>query len=244
MKHAFDAKHLPWVKGVRLAGLDENGLIALDKSAGVLSHPNKKGDLGRALLRAPYDAVIQAYRVLGDDGSELLVYLLNRLDSATSGLLLMTTSKSVRNLIREAFEKKKVRKTYEALVFGVVRPGPVIWKDRLTSMKSEGTARALAGGGVSAETRLLRSQQIPGIPAMSRITLMPITGRTHQLRIQTAKRGTPIVGDRTYGDFSKNKQIARSKEIKRLCLHCAETAVEYRLNGRVFRFAAKSKCPF
>ncbi|MGY8695520.1 MAG: RluA family pseudouridine synthase, partial [Verrucomicrobiia bacterium] len=68
--------------------------------------------------------------------------------------------------------------------------------------------------------------------------------RTHQLRIQTAKRGTPIVGDRTYGDFQKNKSIANSRGIKRLCLHCIDTEVTYSIGGKSFSFSAKSKVPF
>ena len=42
---------------------------------------------------------------------------------------------------------------------------------------------------------------------MALLELQPKTGRTHQLRIQCANRGLPIVGDRTYGDFSKNRLL-------------------------------------
>ena len=42
---------------------------------------------------------------------------------------------------------------------------------------------------------------------MALLELQPKTGRTHQLRIQCANRGLPIVGDRTYGDFQRNKAL-------------------------------------
>lgn len=245
MNECVNADSLPWGKGVRVAARDENGLIAVDKPSGVLSHPNREGESSRCLLNAPYEEEIEAYRLGGESGSGECVYLLNRLDSATSGLLLMTTNLAVRELVREAFEKKRVRKVYETLVFGVSRSrGVVLWKDRLSVKKMDGGLRASAGGGATAETKLIKSTSIPGIPAMSLLTLSPLTGRTHQLRIQASKRGLPIVGDRTYGDFAKNKQVARAKGIKRLCLHCTETALEYRLGGKAFRFKAVSKRPF
>ncbi len=245
MNEWLNADSLPWGKGVRVAARDENGLIAVDKPSGILSHPNRKGDSSRCLLNGPYDEEIEAYRVGGESDPEECVYLLNRLDSATSGLLLMTTNLVLRDLVRDAFEKKRVRKVYEALAFGVARSrGGDLWKDRLSVKKVEGGLRASAGSGATAETKLLKSNPIPGIPAMSLLMLSPLTGRTHQLRIQSSKRGLPIVGDRTYGDFARNKQVARSKGLKRLCLHCTETAVEYRLKGKTFRFKAVSKRPF
>lgn len=240
-----DANSYPWGKGVQIAALDENGLIAVDKPAGILSHPNRKGEASGCLLNAPYDKEVQAYRLGRGPDVDKPVYLLNRLDSATSGLLLMTVNERLRDLIRDAFEKKRVRKVYEALVFGTSRRGGSNqWKDRLSVSKSQGGLRASAGSGVTAETKLLSARPIPGIPVMSLLTLSPLTGRTHQLRIQASKRGLPIVGDRTYGNFAKNKQVARSKGLRRLCLHCTETSLEYTLKGKRFRFKAMSKRPF
>ena len=54
---------------------------------------------------------------------------------------------------------------------------------------------------------------------MALLELQPKTGRTHQLRIQCANRGLPIVGDRTYGDFQKNKEWGKGGTAERLCLH-------------------------
>lgn len=245
MKEEDPVKTLPWGKGVRIAKVDANGLMAIDKPPGLLSHPNRKGDTGRSLLRASYDFEKQAYRIPSESSEASLIYLLNRLDSATSGLLLMTASRAIRDQVLEAFERKRVCKVYEALVFGIARKGKgEIWRDRLAVSKAEGGVRAVAGGSLRAETQLLASRPIPGMPSMSLLRLSPLTGRTHQLRIQAAKRGLPIVGDRTYGDFNKNKLVARSKGIKRLCLHCTETSVDYEMNGQTYKFAARSKTPF
>jgi hypothetical protein len=81
-----------------------------------------------------------------------------------------------------------------------------------------------------------------GFP-VSLIKLMPLTGRTHQLRVQCKKHGLPIVGDRTYGSFSFNKEIAIKVETKRMMLHSAETIVHYCYKGKVRELIAKSELP-
>lgn len=223
---------------------DLNGLLAVEKPAGVLSHPNKPGDRGKSLLDARYDEKRQAF-VIRDVGAdeERLVYLLNRLDSATSGVVLLALDLATAEAVLKAFEAKTVRKTYQALVFGQPRGGPPVWRDRLSVRHADGGVRASAGGGLSAETKLVKVEAMSGQPLVSRLTLMPITGRTHQLRIQTSMRHIPIVGDRTYGDFQKNKLVAKTG-LKRLCLHCVSTDLEYQLGGQRLRFQASSPSPF
>ncbi len=245
MDYSSLAKSLPWAKGVRVVVCDANGLLAVEKPSGVMSHPNKRGEERRALLNAPYDMDAEVFRVSIGEGDPIEVTLLNRLDGATSGLVLLSLNRDLRDPVLKAFELKKVRKTYEALVFGMPRRGAPLWKDRLKVTKSEGGVRASAGGGgLGAETKLVGVKPIPGPPLLSLLTLMPLTGRTHQLRIQTSKRGIPIVGDRTYGDFQKNKQIAKARGLKQLCLHCVKVELEYIHRGRKNSFKASSAAVF
>lgn len=237
-------RKLPWARGTRVLACDVNGLLAVEKPAGVLSHPNREGDSGKSILNTNYDKNRQAYVFLDTESDgQTLVYLLNRLDSATSGIVLLSLNAETASAALKAFELKKVKKTYQALVFGAPRGGPPLWRDRISVKKAQGGLRASIGGGLSSETKLVKIEPVPGMPPMSRLTLMPITGRTHQLRIQTSKRFVPIVGDRTYGDFQKNKMAAR-KGMKRLCLHCVSTELEYRFGGRSFRFKVSSPAPF
>ncbi|MDQ8185531.1 pseudouridine synthase [Pelagicoccus sp. SDUM812002] len=218
--------------------------MAVEKASGVLSHPNKKADQAKALVNAVYDEKRQAYQILDTEREvRTELFLLNRLDSATSGIVLLSLAETTATAVLKAFESKKVKKTYQALVFGSPRSGPPLWKDRISVKKAQGGLRASTGGGLSAETKLVKVEPVPGMPPMCRLTLMPVTGRTHQLRIQTSKRHIPIVGDRTYGDFQKNKLVTK-KGLKRLCLHCVGTELEYRLGERFVRFKASSKAPF
>ena len=64
-----------------------------------------------------------------------------------------------------------------------------------------------------------------------------ITGRTHQLRVQLAHLGFPILGDDKYGDFALNK-ILQKKGLKRMFLHSAETRLKHPLSGDALELKA------
>ena len=79
-----------------------------------------------------------------------------------------------------------------------------------------------------------------GEPRVSLLRLEPHTGRSHQLRAQCAKRGLPIVGDQTYGNFPRNREFAKAAGTKRMFLHSLETGFEYEFNGKPHRFVGDS----
>ena len=96
---------------------------------------------------------------------------------------------------------------------------------------------------VKAKTRYKALQSpIGGFP-VTLMKLMPLTGRTHQLRIQCQKHGVPIVGDRSYGNFPFNREVVAHTKIKRMMLHAAETHVHYSYKGCVRDFSVVSEIP-
>ena len=239
-------KTLPLVAGVEHLGHDGNGLGALSKPAGVLSHPNERGqDRGRALLDAEYDLEAECF-VWTDVASGDLrrLWLLNRLDSATSGVILVAADGTLAADVKAQFLRKAIAKTYVALVFGALRVPRELWRDRLAVDRKGGVVRSsVAGGHIPAESecRVLRAAHGPQPLAL--LELKPHTGRTHQLRVQCAKRQLPIVGDQTYGDFRRNREFAKAAKTKRLFLHSLETQVRYRWAGREWTFGAKAALP-
>ena len=234
---------LPLGRDVRLLAHDRNGVAALAKPAGVLSHPNAAGEEGRALLQARYDLEAEAYGWNAGDGTPCRLHLLNRLDSATSGVVLVTADAALAQDIRAQFRAKAVRKVYLALVFGRPLAARQHWRDRLAVTKRGGRVRAEAGGAVPAESEMTVVRSARKEAGLALIRLEPRTGRSHQLRVQCAKRGLPIVGDQTYGDFSRNRAFAKRTGAKRLFLHSLETAFVYRLHGQEIPFAAKAPPP-
>jgi 23S rRNA pseudouridine1911/1915/1917 synthase len=150
------------------------------------------------------------------------VYLgiVHRLDRPTSGVLLWAkTPKAARRLSSE-FEKRRVVKEYWAIV-EVGRPGDgpadnpaparsaqaeeVTWCDWLTRPSQTGLVRVVAPEtpGSRPALTLVRHTATADLPkGCAWLRLWPRTGRTHQLRVQAAARGMPILGDVEYGSVS------------------------------------------
>lgn len=236
--------HLPLGRDVTLLSHDANGLAALAKPAGVLSHPNEIGDEPRSLLTVRYALDGEFFDWTDADGANRRLWLLNRLDSATSGVILAAADPELATEIRAQFKRKQVRKIYYALVFGAPRQALEIWRDLLAVDKRGGKIRAATSAGhVPAESRMSVVRVGRKEPKVSLIRLEPRTGRSHQLRVQCAKRHLPIIGDQTYGDFSRNREFAKLAGTKRLFLHSLETHFDYTWREREWKFVAKAPLP-
>ena len=234
---------LPLGKDVTVLAADPVGLAALNKPAGVLSHPNEAGDEPRSLLTVRYEREGEFFTWEAAEGPRRL-WLLNRLDSATSGVILVSADEALAIAVRHHFRHKRVHKVYNAVVFGRPQAPIQVWRDLLAIDKRGGQIRTSVRGHIPAESRMsvLRS----GLGAASTRTLIklePLTGRSHQLRVQCAKRRLPIVGDQTYGDFPRNREFAKATGEKRLFLHSLETHFDYEFEGRTRHFAAKAPLP-
>jgi 23S rRNA-/tRNA-specific pseudouridylate synthase len=236
---------LPLHDGVELVARGPGGLLAFDKPAGVLSHPNMKSEQPRALLTCDYSIEGEFFRWVDADGGARVFWLLNRLDSHTSGVILgVLDNTELARRIRALFREKHIRKVYHALVFGKPSHPTAVWRDRLAIEKRGGQVRTKAGEGIPSESevRVLR-QRRDAEPSVALIELTPRTGRSHQLRVQCAHRRLPIVGDATYGDFGANRVLAKASGVKRLCLHSHETRFDYEHEGRVVKFVATAPTP-
>ena len=233
---------LPLHEGVQLLAKDENGLAAFDKPAGVLSHPNGSEDEARALLTSRYDKTAQCFN-WKEGGAARQLWLLNRLDSATSGVILVASSEKLALAVREHFARKQVRKAYNALVFGHPHTRKEVWRDLLAINKKSGLIRAATVGNIPSETLFEVIKHAQKNFSTTLIRLEPRTGRSHQLRVQCAKRHLPIIGDQTYGDFGLNREFAKANKTKRLFLHSLETAFNYEFAGKTFAFKATAPLP-
>jgi 23S rRNA-/tRNA-specific pseudouridylate synthase len=236
---------LPLHEGVEVLTRAPGGLVAFDKPAGVLSHPNMRSEQPRALLTCDYSIEGEFFRWTDAAGAARTMWLLNRLDSHTSGVILgVLDNTELARRIRALFREKHIRKVYHALVFGKPSQPSAVWRDKLAIEKRGGQVRTKAGEGIPSEceVKVLRQRRDPAL-ALTLIELTPRTGRSHQLRVQCAHRRLPIVGDATYGDFGANRALAKATGVKRLCLHSHETRFDYEHEGRAVKFAAVAPTP-
>ena len=156
---------------------------------------------------------------------------------------LLALDEGMVSVVHQSFAVHKVRKTYYALVKDWPSPDSGCWKDVLKrdAYRTAKVAKFESGGFAQTHYQVM-SKPNGNIP-ISLIKLMPVTGRTHQLRIQCSQHRHPIVGDRTHGDFKFNRRISSLSGEKRMMLHSAELDFGYRIRGKEYRFNARSELP-
>ncbi|MGF1448542.1 MAG: RluA family pseudouridine synthase [Opitutales bacterium] len=256
---------LPLSEGVRILEDHPSGLVALFKPPGVLSQPNppeeplpeavrkareaQPVDLDPiapqrpSLLQAEYDFDEECF-FWDEGGEERRLYLLNRLDSPTTGVVLLSRRESLVMAVRDIFASHRVQKTYYAIVKGRPPNMPPLWIDVLERKRTgEGHLRVQSSSQAQsvARTRHQFVRQDRNRLGISLVRLSPVTGRTHQLRVQCAKRKVPIVGDQTYGDFKFNRRVSKGIYSKRMFLHAAALELRLQHEGEVIDF--KAECP-
>lgn len=123
--------------------------------------------------------------------------LVHRLDKDTSGILLIAKGRESANFLVEAFKNKKIKKTYLALVYGVVRRDEGVIDIALRKkfvQKNEKVYPDVEGKEAVTKFRVLRR-----FKDRTLLELEPLTGRTHQIRVHCKEIGHAILGDVKYG---------------------------------------------
>ena len=195
--------------------------LAVDKPAGLLSVPGRgpeKADCVRSRLQQRFPEALTVHR----------------LDQATSGVLLFARDARTQAALGKMFEKREVEKVYR----GVVRSWSRTDEGRITlrqRLDPEDRPRQIVDhehGRLSVtDWRVLDRK-----PDRVLLELRPRTGRTHQLRLQAAASGHPLLGDGLYGSAET------AGAAPRLMLHAAVLTFRHPATGRAVRI--ESPCPF
>ncbi|MDR0417864.1 MAG: RNA pseudouridine synthase [Puniceicoccales bacterium] len=227
---------------VHIVHSDINNIIALYKPCDVLSMPNRNFQIDpKSLLHLPYNSKERCYIF----PKNRKFFLLNRLDAPTSGLLIGCFDEKVAKIIRKCFFNQRVQKTYYALTaYRKISPNGAFC-DCLVERRENTHLRVTRGLGKEAITKYFIEKElnIGGVPLL-KLCLQPVTGRTHQLRVQCALRKLPIIGDKTYGDFALNKKLWSLLPQRRLCLQSHAIAFSYDFQNKKYFFSAKIACEF
>ncbi len=200
---------------------EDEHVLVLDKPSGLLSIPGRGPDRQDCLLA----------RVQACHPEALLVH---RLDMATSGLLIMARSPEMQKQLGHCFEKRRVRKRYQAVVIGDMGPAGrsglidlpvrIDWLNRPRSIICNDHGKPSLTEWTSLG---------PGpLPGTTRLLLEPHTGRTHQLRVHTLALGHPMVGDPLYSPSDTLLSAPR------LLLHAWQLELHHPVTGQAMHWEA------
>ena len=204
---------------------EDDALLVIDKPAGFAVHG------GSGVSRG----VIEQLRM--ERPKAKFLELVHRLDRETSGVLLLAKKRAALVTLHEMIRNNQTDKRYLVLVAGE-------WLDKKKRVVLDLQKYVLPSGerrvnvvtdkskdkydeAQVSETNFMLKQAFVGFTLLE---AQLVTGRTHQLRVQLAHLGFPIVGDDKYGDFANNKALQK-KGLKRMFLHSAETKLRHPLSN-------------
>jgi tRNA pseudouridine32 synthase/23S rRNA pseudouridine746 synthase len=199
----------------------DDWVIAVDKPSGLLSVPGRYGD--------NQDSVLSRLKNLLPNGDSCMA--VHRLDQDTSGVLLLARNLETYRALSRQFQQRQVKKLYEAIVEGqVLEPAGMIDLPLWGDPQHRPYQCVDWNQGKASQTHYRRLLQ--GAES-ARIEFLPLTGRTHQLRVHAAHPsglGAPIRGDRLYGQANQHR---------RLHLHARELSVLHPQIGETLTIRAE-----
>ena len=210
---------VPTQMDLRIVYEDED-LLVIDKPKGLVVHPapgHQEDTLVNGLLYA-----------MGDDLSgingELRPGIVHRIDKDTSGLLAVAKNDLAHTMLASQLKDHTMARTYEAIVCGSFR-------------EDSGTVDAPIGRHPSDRKKMCVTERnsrnavthwevVARYRGYTHIRCRLETGRTHQIRVQMAHIGHPILGDTVYGH--KNKELGQDSQ----CLHAGQLCFRHPRDGR------------
>ena len=192
---------------------EDDDLIVINKPAGLLSQPDASGKIS-------VSDVIPAY--VPTDSATFHPAPANRLDLNTSGILLIPRNYSTQKQIAAAIREDRVIKEYLALVDGVIEREQHLTHTLVKNTKANTVKVSDDAAGKQAYLELI---PVMSIGETTLIILRLHTGRSHQIRVQCAAIGHPIIGDPKYGDGTLNAVYRNAYGLKHQLLHSRHYAI-------------------
>ena len=192
---------------------EDDDILVIDKPPGLLT------------IATPHERERTVYHLLWDylqaSRPARRLFVVHRLDRDTSGLLVFAKSPRAKRHLQAQFEARRVERSYVAMVEGRVADDEGTLESRLVEDRSL-RVRSGPHGKVAVTHYQVRERRRDRTVLDLRLG----TGRRHQIRVQLAERGHPIVGDTAHG--------ARAVRHGRLCLHASQLGFAHpRTNERV-----------
>jgi 23S rRNA pseudouridine1911/1915/1917 synthase len=203
----------------------DGALVVFDKPAGMPAQPTRTTDRGTAM------EYVSGYLARRGARPDFLAPA-HRLDAPTSGLLCLALTRQAASALQGQFSRHEPKRLYLAVVAGAVGFEEAALSHRLELDRGRSFARVVEGGRGREARTLLRRLEAKGDRSL--LIASPETGLTHQIRVQLAAAGHPILGDSRYGRGGA----------ARLALHAFALALRHPLSGKPLALEAPPGADF
>lgn len=204
---------------------EDSDIIVVNKPKGMVVHPangNPDGTLVNAIMAICKDS-------LSGIGGEIRPGIVHRLDKDTSGLLIVAKNDKAHVNMSEQIKNHEVKKTYIALVRGIVKENEATIDMPIGRSRSDRKKMAVDKNGRNAVTH------IKVLKRYDKYTLLEInieTGRTHQIRVHLSHIGYPIIGDYIYSNGKNEFGVVGQ------CLHAKCLEFKHPVTGKEMKLEA------
>jgi len=199
---------------------EDSDILVIDKPPGLVVHPPQEGH-----HKTLVNALIYLKKELSLSGNALRPGVVHRLDKETSGVMVLAKNEHSYNSLVAQFKERKVSKEYRAIVWGKIKKEKMLIDLPLTrDTKNRLKMKVSFLRAKQAHTGLEVLAHLDGATYLS---LRPLTGRMHQIRVHLKFLGFPIVGDRKYGI---------KDDYKELFLHAKELSFTHPREAKLLKF--------
>ncbi len=196
---------------------ESEACIVLCKPAGILTQAPRGIDSLEIRLRRYL--ISKAPSEQSEAPRETYLGTPHRLDRpATGAIVFGKTRRATRRLVRQ-FERREIQKSYWACVEGQVSPASGLWYDLMRKVPGEPRAELASPDQPDAQLAILRYKVLGYFPWGTWLEIELETGRTHQIRLQAASRGHPVLGDFQYGSKTPFGPEESDWRLKPIALH-------------------------
>jgi 23S rRNA pseudouridine1911/1915/1917 synthase len=219
---------------------EDSNILAIDKPYGISVHPD-----GRTKEKTLTDWVMKNYPKMKNVGEPMLVKIKNeelkinrpgvvhRLDRDTSGVMLLAKNQKAHEFLKEQFQNREVKKTYQAIVSGWFKDDRGVINKKIGRSPSDfrkySASRGARGEMRDAVTQYKVLKRFESPTKFTYLEIYPKTGRTHQIRVHMKAVDHPVACDPLY-----NPGTPCPKGLKRMALHALK--IEFKdLKGKIVK---------
>lgn len=188
---------------------EDNHLLIINKSSGVLVQGDATGD--KPLVELGKEYIKEKYQKPG----EVFLGVVHRLDRPVSGVVVFARTSKALERMNELFRNKETKKTYWALVGNKPNEPEGTLIHWLVKDEKKNKTTAYKKEHPQGQRSELSYRHLISKSGMHLLEVQPVTGRPHQIRVQLASMGCPIVGDVKYGFEVGNPDNS-------ICLHARQ----------------------